>query len=340
MKVPLAMMLTTLCALTGCSDGKRIPAVGPGYEIIVFSTEKSRALGDRVARVLSREVLYLRREPLFQTVSESYADVSFYRTRKILFAVGTPEDEPLRALLRQAGGEPVHTAFPGLWIVTEPFSAGQILLVYSGEGAVLLSQLQEEEDAFVERVEEAACTLLHTNLFRAGATAGARRAMVERWGWGVRLASDWVVDDRYAEESFVRIWRDAPVCQMFVSWEEGRVDRTPQEWLARRSLLVDRFYEGDQVVEGRSVASHGKMPGAPDGVRLEGLWENDRYVIGGPFESWSFWCAEDDRTYLVDLCVYAPDRDKRPLMRTLEAVAQSFQCGCVPERVSRKGGSS
>ena len=81
---------------------------------------------------------------------------------------------------------------------------------------------------------------------------GARKAMRSRWGWGVRVPPEWVIDDRFASENFVRVWRDAPVAQLFVAWEKGNKKREPKGWLIRRNELVRRFYEEDEVVfEGR-----------------------------------------------------------------------------------------
>jgi hypothetical protein len=323
-------LAAAIATLGGCGQGKRIPAVGPGSEIVVMSSPGLRPIRGQVLEILSREVRVVHFEPTFDTVEADLADHSFYKTRKLLFAVGTPEDADLAKFLRGATGTQTRSQFPGLWIVTEPFSAGQILFVLSGTVEALREVLAERPDDLLAVVEEAAVTLMLTNLFRAGEVPGARDDMLAAWGWGVRVPPNWVVDQRYARERFVRVWRDSPVEQLFVAWEPGRVQRTVEEWLARRDELVQRYYDGDTVVAARSEGSVGPTPYDLDGVLLSGLWENAEYVIGGPFRSWAFHCPHDNRTYLVDVCVYAPDRPKRPLMRTLEAVARTFRCGCVP----------
>jgi hypothetical protein len=203
------------------------------------------------------------------------------------------------------------------------------MFILTGPPDAVADQLIRDQDTLSAVVEETAVRLQEENLFRAGEAPPARESMRERWGWGVRLPPEWVVDDRYADQRFVRVWHDAPVMQMFVSWEEGRVQRTPEEWLMRRHQLVRDFYDGDEVVGGWSLSGTGSTPFGPTGTHLKGLWENDRYVIGGPFRAWAFHCAEDDRTYLVDYSVYAPDRPKLPLLRVLEAVGRTFRCACV-----------
>jgi hypothetical protein len=245
--------------------------------------------------------------------------------------VAPPEDPGFRKLLKKATGTRTKTDYPGLWIEVEPFSAGQVMFLLTDEPQKIVNRLRRRGDELIDVVEGATVTLILTNIFRAGEREGARSSMIDRWGWGLRLPADWVVEDRSSEDTrFVRLWRDAPVAQVFVSWEEGEVERTPEEWLERRHELAWIHYDQDQVVWDRSSAEVAATPFGLDGTALAGLWKNDKYVIGGPFESWAFHCYEDDRTYFVDLSVYAPDRNKLPLQRVLRAVARTFRCGCVP----------
>jgi hypothetical protein len=212
--------LAAIATFGGCGEGKRIPAVGPGSEIVVMSSPGLRPIRGQVLEILSREVRVVHFEPTFDTVEADLADHSFYKTRKLLFAVGTPEDADLAKLLRGATGTQTRSQFPGLWIVTEPFSAGQILFVLSGTVEALREVLAERPDDLLAVVEEAAVTLMLTNLFRAGEVPGARDDMLAAWGWGVRVPPNWVVDQRYARERFVRVWRDSPV-ESSARWRSG-----------------------------------------------------------------------------------------------------------------------
>jgi len=326
---PIVVAFLTLGLVSGCSGGKRIPAVGPGWEIVILTPPSAGSLGAAVAGILSREVRVVHFEPTFVTEEADLKEFSFYRTRKLLFVVGDSDDEEVQKVLRRATGTRTRTSFPGLWIEKDPFSAGQLMFILTGPPASLAEALTARQDELLHIVDEAAVELIVTNLYRTGEMEGARQRMLQRWGWGVRVPAEWMIDDRFAGENFVRVWRDAPVAQLFVSWEAGHVERSPEEWLKRRDELVRRFYDGDEVVFSWSETKAGKSPFGPDGVKLEGLWENDRYVIGGPFRSWAFYCPQDDRTYLVDDSVYAPDRSKQGLLRTLEAVGRTFRCGCV-----------
>ncbi len=328
----IIIMALATASLGGCSGEKILPAVGPGYEIVVLSPPDHRDLGANVSRILSRDVRLVQWEPTFQVIDDVLDDDSFYRTRKILFAVAPAGHDDLRRLMKRASGTEMQSSFPGLWIVLDPFAAGQVLLVLTGEKSAIEGVLSDRPDDLLAAVEDVAVTLLLTNLFRTGETPDARDRMLDLWGWGVRLPAEWVVDDRFAEDGFVRVWRDGPVAQIFVSWEDGRPERTPEAWVLRRDQLTGLYYQGDFVTRdpARLRAETGATFHGPPGAVLGGLWENEIYVIGGPFEAWAFYCPEDDRTYFVDISAYAPDRNKMPLMRILRAVVRTFRCGCAP----------
>lgn len=328
-RAALALLLLALPGLAACSPGKRIPAVGPAYEIVILAPEGMKVLSDEVASLLGAEVVTVRHEPRFDTVTDVLKDYGYYKTRKILFAVGPRSDKSFQKALGRATGSRSPTGYPGLWIETDPFAAGQVMFWLAGEPQALVQELRTRGDELVDIVEESVVQLIVRSLYSVGEQPRARQSLRARFGWGVRLPVDFVVEDRSSDrDRFVRIWHDAPVEQMFVSWEDGKVERTPDEWLERRHELVWYHYDRDEVVFDRSTAGKGPTPFGRDGVAMSGLWENNQYVIGGPFEAWAFYCEADNRTYLVDLSVYAPDRPKLPLMRVLRAVARTFRSPC------------
>jgi Domain of unknown function (DUF4837) len=337
-----ALLALVLLAGPGCSGGKRIPAVGPAHEIVVLAPKGMKVLSDEVAKVLGAEVVTVRHEPRFDIVQDVLEDYRYYKTRKLLLAVGPRSDKSFRKLLDRATGKRTATSYPGLWIETDPFAVDQVLFWLAGDPQQIVRTLRTRGDELIDVVENATEQLIVRSLYSVGEQPRARATLRDRYGWGVRLPPDWTVEDRSsADTKFVRIWHDAPVEQMFVSWEDGNVKRTPDEWLERRHELVWYHYDRDQVVFDHSQAKAGPTPFGRDGVELTGLWENNQVTIGGPFEAWAFYCEVDSRTYLVDLSVYAPDRPKLPLQRVLRAVARTFRCGCsAPPSASAPSGDA
>lgn len=58
---------------------------------------------------------------------------------------------------------------------------------------------------------------------------------------------------------------------------------------------------------------------------IRGLWRMEGYFMGGPFYAYSFFNPANGMQYMIDGYVYAPQFDKLPLLREVEAVAKSVK---------------
>jgi hypothetical protein len=58
-------------------------------------------------------------------------------------------------------------------------------------------------------------------------------------------------------------------------------------------------------------------------VEIRGLWRMEGYFMGGPFYALSFFHSASGMQYMVEGYAYAPQFDKAPLIREIEAMAKS-----------------
>ena len=105
----------------------------------------------------------------------------------------------------------------------------------------------------------------------------------------------------------------------------GPVDEAPTEpagWLRLRDALLHEERRGDLISPKHSKAHPGEFQGRPC-VVLEGVWQNDDFLMGGPFRG--FGLIRGERYYLIDLSVYHPPAGKLAALRQLEAIAMTFE---------------
>jgi hypothetical protein len=102
----------------------------------------------------------------------------------------------------------------------------------------------------------------------------------------------------------------------------GDAPQRSEEWLALRDSLLFAERNGDRVLAERAGAGPGDFQGEPC-VLLEGIWQNERYLMGGPFRSYGL--LRGKRYYLIDLSVYHPPAGKLPALRQLMAIATTFE---------------
>lgn len=56
---------------------------------------------------------------------------------------------------------------------------------------------------------------------------------------------------------------------------------------------------------------------------LRGLWRMEGYFMGGPFYALAFYNPNNGMQYMLEGYAYAPQFDKAPLIREIEAIAKS-----------------
>jgi hypothetical protein len=72
----------------------------------------------------------------------------------------------------------------------------------------------------------------------------------------------------------------------------------------------------------KTMARPATFQGQP-AVKWEGIWQNEKYVIGGPFRA--FACHRDGRSYLLIGQLFAPGQSKVYVLRQLEALLGTFR---------------
>ncbi len=155
------------------------------------------------------------------------------------------------------------------------------------------------------------------------------KRLMQRHGWSVRVQHDYHLAVDSAEVRFVWLRRFYPQRWFAVYWEPCNDPSTlSKEWmLDRRSRFGQTFYDGDFVYEDSTLKVQEKPVDfcGHYAIRLDGVWQNEKHEMGGPFRSYGFYNESDRRLYLIDLAVYAPGERKWPFMRQLDGIASTFK---------------
>jgi hypothetical protein len=57
---------------------------------------------------------------------------------------------------------------------------------------------------------------------------------------------------------------------------------------------------------------------------MYGLWYHNEETKGGPFETYAFYDWRTDRTFVIDMIMFAPGEKVSVTFRTLEIIAKTF----------------
>jgi hypothetical protein len=151
-------------------------------------------------------------------------------------------------------------------------------------------------------------------------------ALVERYGWSLCVPEGYGLYSDSDAPGFVFFRRARPDRSVFVYWQAGQQSDVSREFvIAKRQELTRRYYDGDEIEWRRPLEVGSVEFAGTTAVRVSGWWANTELVGGGPFRSYCLHDALSARTYLIDVSLFAPGFDKIPLMRNLDAIANTFR---------------
>ena len=325
-------LAATILSTTACNDRDRLPlTVGDVNSIIVTASPELWAeVEPALLTALERRVFTVRDERTFKVTYQAADEDAWYRLRllKQQLVIGTPEDPWIA---------------PGLARLDEPISPPQVLQVadvWAREQLVTMVVLPAGTDAaetvrgllpqLAEQFDSQYRDWVLARMFTTGPDTALARSLREDHRFSLIVPSVY----RYRTLDGIHVFRnDNPdpselIRQFAVAWTSPAVELDADALLEWRARIVDQYYDYPQFVNlNRTIESRGLLGGNPV-YGVQAVWENppDAYPAAGPFITRSVTCADQDRTYLIDAWLYAPDREKYEYMIQLEQIFGSFQC--------------
>ncbi len=212
----------------------------------------------------------------------------------------------------------------------EPWARDQILGILVGKDkATLIENLKQDDNLIFNTYDEHANYRVKKQLYFREPQEKLVQQLMDNHGWTVDVPLEWFIAMENDQDRFVWIRRMRPQREFFVYWEP--VDDPSvlsKEWmLETRARLAKKYYSGDEVYQDDNIKVREEVVNFLDryAIKLEGIWQNDSLVAGGPFRSYGFYNESDQRLYLIDGSVYAPDERKWPYLRHLDIVAHTFR---------------
>ncbi|MCY3609971.1 MAG: DUF4837 family protein [Gemmatimonadetes bacterium] len=325
-------LAVSVLSTTACNDRDSLPlAVGDVNSIIVTTSPELWAqIEPTLLPTLERRVFTVRDERTFKVTYQTAEEEVWYRLRllKQQLVIGTPDDPWIA---------------PALARVDEPVSPPRILQVadvWAREQLVTMVVLADETDA-AETIEGLLPELADqfdsqyrdwvlARMFTTGPDTALARTLREDHRFSLVVPAVY----QYRTLDGIHMFRnDNPdpselIRQFAVTWQSPAVELDTDALLEWRARIVDQYYNYPQFLNlRRTIESRGLFRGNPV-LSVQAVWENppDEYPAAGPFITRSVTCADQDRTYLIDAWLYAPDREKYEYMIQLEQILGSFQC--------------
>lgn len=322
-------ILTTSC-------GVKRDALGSLDKIIVIADSTQWVdIRDDVHAALDHIIYSPQPEPAFEILQKNPDELGALQRFPNLLVIGTLDaEQEMQVLLdKLLTGDAISrvaqdSAF--LFNKQDPWARQQLLgLAVSKDLPTLKKNLKKHGERLFNLYDEhLSANMLHT-LFDHFEQKEITKMLMDKHGWSVRLQADYFVAVDSSDIRYVWLRRFNPQRWISVYWEPADdPSMLSKEWmLSRRDQVIRPMYDGDYIYEKGVIQTQEKVVNFKNryAIRLDGVWQNDEHIMGGPFRSFGFYDENDGRLYMIDLAVFAPGRRKYPYLRQLEEIASTFK---------------
>jgi len=314
------LALLAVCpVLSGC--GRRAnTALGRLREITVASDWWE--LVEPVVRGTFQDTVFTPQpEPRFRLKVYTGKQFASYRLLRNVFLVGVASDTAVRTVLGARADSLPESGY-GLFLIPNAWADNQQLVVFAAAHESLLVRGLE---SYGPRLSATFRDIVLRNVVQAvyfrGRDEKKTGELYERYAFGLDVPKDWFLKQEHADARFVYMFAHYPDRSVFVYWQESVRPLETGPMLDLRDTLTGRYYEGDRAERSYAVADTVEFLAEP-ALRLQGVWQNEKQAIGGPFVSYCF--NHEGRFFMADGQVFLPGKPKLDQLLQVEAIVRSF----------------
>jgi len=329
--IPIVLAAALLLIMGGCL--RKPTSTGGETDIYVIADSSDWVvLEPTLKEVFEREIKTPQTEKVFELLWTPPEKLNEVATRKNLILTGAFQSAG--AVIPKVGlsDEVKQRVIAGAAFVfpkRDQWAKEQLMVVLvSNTLEELREKLLANRKFLYELFEKKLLDDTAAEMFRELEQVELEKELLNKYGWTPRIQHDYFINVERPQDRFLMLRRTLPGRErwLFVHWiDEGDSTVLNEKWaIATRNKLTMKFYENDQINEQYAHSREAVFLNRK-AILLEGLWENDEKVIGGPFRSYSFYDARARRIYMIDIAVFYPGGEKEPFLRQLDVMANSFK---------------
>lgn len=321
--------VVTVLLIVSCSTKRE--AIGAADEIVVIvSKEHRNSINNTLSQIFSDTLFTPQPEPLYKL---NYADpVGFNelkrQTNLIVGSIGTNELNSGTKLVKSLLGEELfnETIIGDQQIIfsEDQFGRGQLFMIISGNTIDDINNALLGKSEWIKSYfDQIFIKKQQKYLFGDDRLKKLSKEFKQKYGWEIQIPWGWEVLKELSDSNFVWLGRELPYQWFSIQWEDGLLvgdsimavaysNRFPREFY--KSIRYNDYkYQMEQVVFSNWTA-----------WRSQGIWESITDAQGGPFINYTWYDGVSDRTYNLNMLVFAPSKNKATFIRRLDIIAHSF----------------
>jgi hypothetical protein len=328
---PVLIFAITAAMISSCGEYKS-GSMGDLEKIVVFADSVLyQQVHTDLENVFDQYIYTPHTEKSYFLDRQSLENLDVYNSRRNLIFVGfLNQDDNVSQFLKRSLDEPTKQAIREGRI----FPIFQDNLYYSEQVGLILcaadvqsfkNNLRTYGTQIIKDFEDRHFKRMAETMFAEAEQIGVEDYLSKNFGWKVRVQYDYNLAKESDDRNLVWLRRLEPVRDLVIyRYKSDSLALDEADFFALRDSLAYHLFDGDSIDHGDTYMVRGEFNGVPS-LKLIGVWQNSKHLIGGPFRTYAFYHQPTGHTYLIDMTVTAPGKRKKPFLDQLETMARTFQ---------------
>lgn len=330
-KTIILLIIASILFWYGCK--KRLPNAGGQRDIIVVLAEDSDwdKTKDALEDALERDVFTPNRETIYYLLHGLPENLPSYFYGKNLILIGNLEglseaSKLISNLLTDNAINKVKKKEAFIFEKDNPWAFSQYLLIITTPGKPeLVDIIKKNRDVIFNYFENASSERAKYLIYSAGRVKAKEEKLKNEFFFSIDLPFGFFWAGEDSLKTFAKFVRHYPFRSISIGWQDKLLDSISWNDACRiRDSIGTLYFENDLIVKDMTKGKHVEFL-ERGGYKLEGIWENDEKIMGGPFRTYLFNDSLHNRSYIIDIHVFAPGKKKWFYLKELEAIASTFR---------------
>jgi len=311
-RLGISVFLLILFIFSGCT--KTLPyAVGERDKVVFIAPQDEQKVYENIKPYMEKDLFLPSRESVFRVMTLNSSQLDQYKFWRHILLVGwkgTFLDTLLDGKIDSGG----------IFFTKDSWTRGQCVVAVYGKNKKYAEKLLRDNGEHIFQIfRDFAREQIESALYRERFQEKKTREMMERYGFSVNIPMGYQVSVKGRNViSYIRHYPD----RLFtIYFEEGMKNWTPEE---KRNEIFKEYFDGDSVLP-RYTNIKDTIFIKRKSKKIEGIWENTKLVMGGPFFSYIFYDENLNRTYFIDCHIFSPEKKKWPYLDELNAIIKTFR---------------
>jgi len=327
------ILLVFMVALFSFGNGRPV-ARGNEYNIKVLADSADWSVLEEVVKTtFEREIRTPQPEKMFSVFRFGEKAFNTFKKDRQFIILGTLQSkgktgEIIRSEIAERKIGVNITNDDQFWFnLGDKWAQDQNVVLLVGKGIhSLRNQIQKNGDKLFSYFQQVAGKTLKESLFTGEIERQLVSDVFKKYGWTFTKFSELSIQAEETEKNFVLFSATILDRWMFVHWvENADTSLLNANWIRqRRNDLTNAFLHGQTVEDHFYQFVETTFLNRP-AIITSGLWARNDIIIGGPFKNYTFYDDVSKRLYMIDTFAFNPGKEKLPLLKRLDVIANTFQ---------------